>query len=119
LTNSDDNQMRFFISQTVASPKLKEALGQAVELKVVQQKIQRELQEQQRQLNTIVQDQVRLRANLKEMPATAAAYKRYLEKFDQQETQIEKYQEEIKKLQTQEHEQRKKFEAFLAQLNVE
>ena len=37
----------------------------------------------------IVDDQARLRANLKEMPATAAAYKRYLEKFDQQETQIE------------------------------
>ena len=63
--------------------------------------------------------QVRLRANLKEMPSTAAAYKRYLEKFDKQETQIEKYQADIKKLQGQEHEKRKEFEAFLAQLNVE
>ena len=48
-----------------------------------------------------------------------AAYKRYLQKFDEQETQIEKYQAAIKSLQGQEHEQRKSFEAFLAQLNVE
>ena len=83
------------------------------------QKTQREMQEQQRQLNVITQDQVRLRANLKEMPPTAAAYKRYLEKFDQQETQIEKYQADIKKLQGQEHQQRKDFEAYLVGLNVE
>jgi len=30
--------------------------------------------------------------------STAAAYKRYLEKFDKQETQIEEYQATIKKL---------------------
>ena len=82
-------------------------------------KTQRDIQELQRQLNTITNDQVRLRENLRTMPATAAAYKRYLEKFDQQETQIEKYQADIKKLQAQEHEQRKAFEDFLANLSVE
>jgi hypothetical protein len=45
-------------------------------------KTQREIAEQERQLKVITDDQARLRANLKEMPATAAAYKRYLEKFD-------------------------------------
>ena len=73
LSNSDDNQMRFFASQTVASPKLKEVLTQAAQMKFGIQKTQREIQEQQRQLNVITQDQVRLRANLKEMPPTAAA----------------------------------------------
>ena len=38
------------------------------------------------------------------MPATAEAYKRYLKKFDDQETQIEDYQAKIKKLQDVEHE---------------
>ena len=52
------------------------------------------------------------------MPATAAAYKRYLEKFDQQETQIEKYQAEIKKLQGTEHQQRKEFDDFLANFSA-
>ncbi len=82
-------------------------------------KTQREIGEQQRQLNTIVQDQTRLRANLKEMPSTAKAYKRYLEKFDQQETQIEKYQQDIKTLQATEHSQKKEFDDFLANFSAE
>ena len=82
-------------------------------------KTQREIAEQQRQLKTITEDQGRLRANLKEMPPTAAAYKRYLEKFDQQETQIEKYQADIKKMQETEHQQRKEFEDFLANFSAE
>ena len=78
------------------------------------QKTQREIQEMERQLRVITEDQVRLRANLKEMPATAEAYKRYLKKFDDQETQIEKYQADIKKLQGVEHAQKKEFDDFLA-----
>jgi hypothetical protein len=77
------------------------------------------LQQQQRQLRDITVDQERLRKNLREMPQTAAAYKRYLKKFDDQETQIEKLQALIKELQDSEHTQRKNYEAFLTSLNVE
>jgi len=66
-----------------------------------------------------VDDQVRLRANLKEMPPTAEAYKRYLKKFDDQETQIEDFQKKIKALQDTEHQQRKTFEDYLGKLDVE
>ena len=82
-------------------------------------KTQREIAELERQLKVITDDQARLRANLKEMPPTAAAYKRYLEKFDEQETQIEKYQADIKKLQGTEHQQQKEFEDFLANFSAE
>src|SRR5262249_20111262 len=67
----------------------------------------------------ITQDQGRLRANLRELPSTAKAHKRYLEKFDQQESQIEKYQADIKKLQATEHEQQKDLEDFLAGFSAE
>jgi hypothetical protein len=53
------------------------------------------------------------------MPSTAAAYKRYLEKFDQQETQIEKFQADVKALQATENNQRKEFEDFLSKLSAE
>ena len=82
-------------------------------------KTQRDIKELQRQLDVITQDQVRLRANLKEMPATAAAYSRHRAKFDEQETQIEKYQVDIKKLQGTEHTRRKEFEDFLANFSAE
>ena len=119
LTNLDDNSIRIFLNNPVTSPKLKEGLNNALKLRWAMSKTQQEIGELQRQLNVITNDQVRLRANLKEMPATAAAYKRYLTKFDEQETQIEKYQEDIKRLQGTEHAQRKEFEDFLANFSAE
>ncbi len=119
LTNSNDDQMRFFINSTVASPKVKEGLKQGIALRWALSKTQRDVADQQLQLKTITDDQTRLRANLKEMPPTAAAYKRYLDKFDQQETQIEKYQADIKKMQDSEHQQQKDFEDFLNNFSAE
>jgi septal ring factor EnvC (AmiA/AmiB activator) len=119
LSNSDDNQIRFFINQTVSSKAVKDGLTEALKLKGELDKTRREIVEQERQLKVITDDQARLRLNLKEMPATATAYKRYLEKFDLQETQIEDYQKQIKKLQGTEHQQRKEFEDFLANFSAE
>ena len=119
LTNSNDDQMRIFINSTASSPKVKEGLKQGIALRWALNKTQREIADQQLQLKTITEDQVRLRANLKEMPPTAAAYKRYLDKFDQQETQIEKYQADIKKMQEAEHQQQKEFEDFLNNFSAE
>ena len=70
------------------------------------------------QLRVISEDQVRLRANLREMPSTAAAYKRYLEKFDKQETEIEELQKSQKKLQQDEVKQRQDVDRYLIGLNV-
>jgi hypothetical protein len=119
LMNFNDDQIRFFINSTVSSPKVKASLKEALDLRWALAKTQREIQEQERQLKTITDDQVRLRANLREMPPTAAAYKRYLEKFDKQETEIEQLQNDVKKLQATERQQRKEYENFLANLTVE
>ena len=119
ITNLDDNSIRIFINNPVTSVKVKDGLDNALKLRWATAKTQRDIQELERQLRTITEDQVRLRANLKEMPATAAAYKRYLEKFDLQETQIEKYQADIKRLQGVEFAQKKEFEDFLGAFTAE
>jgi hypothetical protein len=119
LSNSDDQTMRFFISQPVVSDAVKNALGQAVELKSKLSATQRDLAQEERQLKVITDDQARLRANLREMPPTAEAYKRYLKKFDEQETLIEDAQKKVKQLQDAELAQRKTFEDYLAKLDVE
>jgi hypothetical protein len=119
VVSSGDEQIRFFMNQPVIGAEVKKGLQRALDLRWAVARTRREIAELQRQLNTITQDQGRLRANLKEMPSTAKAYKRYLEKFDQQETQIEKYQADIKKLQATEHEQQKAFEDFLAGFSAE
>ncbi len=119
LTNSNDDQMRFFFNSTVSSQKVKDGLKQALDLRHTLAVTQQAIADRQRELKDITDDQVRLRANLKEMPPTAAAYKRYLDKFDAQETQIEKLQEDIKKMQGTESQQRKSFEDFLNAFSAE
>jgi hypothetical protein len=119
ITSSGDEQIRWFLSQTVASQKVKDGLKQAMAMRLQVANTHREIEKQQRELNTIVEDQKRLRANLKETPSSDPVHKRYLEKLDKQETQIEKYQEEIKKLQAQEHSQQKAFDDFLAGFSAE
>ena len=119
LTNFNDEQIRVFINSPVTSPKVKKALEDALKLREALARSRRDIQEQERQLKTITDDQARLRANLKEMPSTAAAYKRYLEKFDQQETQIEALQADVKKLQATEHAQKKALDDFLATFSAD
>ncbi len=119
LTNSDDNNIRFFVNSPVSSPKVKAALQKALELKSAVNDAHRDLGELNRQLKDITDDQTRLRANLKEMPPTAAAYKRYLEKFDKQETEIDKLQDSIKQLQGDEASRRAAYEDYLSKLDVE
>ncbi len=113
LTNSDDDGIRLIINQPVTSQVVKKALEQVLSLRGKLGDTQRELQQQERYLLSITNDQDRLRKNLKEMPPEAVAYKRYLKKFDDQETEIERLQKLIKDLQDSEHAQRKSYEKFL------
>jgi hypothetical protein len=119
LNNADDQTIRFFLSQPVVSEKVKQALGQAIELKGKLSATQRDIAQQERQLKVIVDDQARLRANLKEVPPTSEAYKRYLKKFDEQEPQIEDFQRKVKQLQDAEHQQRQALDDYLGGLDVE
>jgi hypothetical protein len=119
LTSLDDNAIRIFHNQPVTSSRVKAALEETLSRRSAVAATQREVAEQERQLKVITDDQARLRANLREMPQTAAAYKRYLEKFDQQEVQIEKLQKEIERLRGIEFKQQKELEDFLANLNLE
>jgi hypothetical protein len=119
LTNSDDQTIRYFLTSQVSSPKVQEALKKAIDLKGRVVSTQQELAQVEKRLKDISEDQGRLRANLKEMPPTAAAYKRYLEKFDTQETEIEKLQASQKHLQEVELTRRQEYEAYLGSLDVE
>jgi hypothetical protein len=119
LSNSDDQTIRYFLSQTIATPKVKEALEKAMQLKAKHTTTQQELAQVDKQLKVLTDDQARVRANLKETPATAPVYKRYLEKLEKQEGEIEKIQASQKKLQDAELAERQAFDSYLAALDVE
>jgi hypothetical protein len=119
LSSTDDNTVKVFLSGDVASPKLKEALNKALDFRAQLSATQRDLAQLDKQLKAITDDQVRLRANLDKMPPTSAAYKRYLDKFDQQETEIEKIQKSIEEKQEAQKTQQAAYEDYLAGLSVE
>ena len=119
LTNSGDEQIRIFLRSPVVTEKVKAGLKKAQELRWDWAKTQREIGEQQRQLQAITEDQTRLRANLREVPQSSPLHKRYLDKLEKQETEVEKYQAEIKRLQGQEHAQKKALDDFLASFSAE
>jgi phage host-nuclease inhibitor protein Gam len=119
LTNGDDNTIRVFIQSNITSKAAQEALKKALDLKGKVDLTRQELAHQNQQLADIERDQARIRQNLKETPPTAEAYKKYLTKLDSQETEIDKLREQIKKLQADELQQRKDYEGYLANLDVE
>jgi hypothetical protein len=119
ITNLDDNTMRVIFNSTVTSKPVVEALRKSQDMKFKMGETQRELAHARQQLTDIERDQTRIRANLKDTPSSAAAYKKYLEKLDAQEGEIDKLTARIKELQEAENKQRKEYENYLANLNVE
>jgi hypothetical protein len=119
LTNLDDNRIHVLINDSASSPKVKEALRTALVKKGTLAQTQQEIANQQRELNAIKTEQPRLRANLEKIPLTDPLAKRILEKLNQQETEIEAYEAQIKQLNARADQERKGYEDFLAGLTVE
>jgi hypothetical protein len=119
LTNFDDNRVRLLLNDAASSPKVKEALRGALEKRGRLAATQQQIAEVQRELNTIKQDQPRLRSNLEKIPGTDPLAKRILEKLNKQETDIERYEDQLKQLNAQADQERKDYEDFLTRLDVE
>jgi hypothetical protein len=117
--SADDRQVRLLLTSTVVSPALKAALHKAADLKGAAEAAAEEVRNRRRELTDLVNDQGRLRENLKAVPKDSAAYKRYLDKFDAQETQVEKLNENIKQLWQRAHQEQKTYENYVAGLTVE
>jgi hypothetical protein len=119
LNNSNDDTIRYFLGQTIASAKVKEALQKTMAMKGKLSTTRQDLAQVEKQLKVVTDDQARLRANLKETPATAPVYKRYLEKLEKQESEIEKMQTTQKTLQDAELTERQALDSYLAALDIE
>jgi predicted RNase H-like nuclease (RuvC/YqgF family) len=119
MSNTNDTEIRFFLQSPEVSGKVKSAMKEATDKKNRIAEVQGEIQQVNRELKILLDDQTRLRANIAQLPQASDAYKRYLKKFDDQEPMIEKYQESLKTLQQREQELRQAFENYLATLTVE
>jgi hypothetical protein len=119
LLSTPEDLIRPLLRHSAVSAAVKEALGKALDFRTHLTATRQELAQLEKQLKAITDDQARLRANLEKLPATSAAHKRYLEKFDTQETQVEKLQAAIEDKQEKEKTRQKEFEDYLKGLTVE
>ena len=119
LSNSPDDQVRYFISLSQATPALKQRLEDALRLKGAWDGHRRELAQVVADLNRLNADQDRIRKNLRETPKEADVYQTYLKKLSDQEKEIDGLTGKQKKLMGDEFEAKKAYENYLANLTAE
>ena len=118
LTGCADETLQLYLRAAQSSPEIKKALKKLLRLRADQSEVQAALAREQSALNTIVQDQERMRANMGRVPPASQAYKRYLKKFDDQETEIEECRAKVVKLQEAAEKQRKVVEDYVVSLDI-
>ena len=117
LTNGAENQIRYFISLSEASPGLKQKLQEALKLQGEWDVVRRELFQVVADLGRLNQDQDRIRKNLRETPKEAEVYTTYLKKLADQEKEIDALTDKQKKLMADEFAAKKKYEDYLANIS--
>ena len=107
------------LTSPAVSDKVKAALRTVSERKAAITKLIHETADLWQTRVAITDEQARLRANIQNVPKESAAFKRYLEKFDTQETELEKLQAAIDAKKAEEKRLQREFDAYLKGLNVE
>ncbi len=79
-------------------PAVKAALGKVRAIEEVRDAAVMAVMQEEAGVKEIVEEQNRLRANLAAVPKESEAYKRYVKKFDEQETEIEARRAKVKEL---------------------
>ncbi|MDB5329971.1 MAG: hypothetical protein JWP03_1122 [Phycisphaerales bacterium] len=114
----DIGQVEAYLRAGEIPQPVKDALSAAAKLKYAVVDTERQMQERQQKVNEITQEQARIRENMKTVAQSSDYYQRLLKKLDEQESQIEKLQTELKDLQKKRDQQRKELEDSLTNLNV-
>lgn len=119
LLNYDDRQLENAQKLATASPAVIAALGKIRDALPAPKLTDLAIAEEMAALKTINEAQERMRKNLEVTTKESDIYKRYLKKFDDQETEIEKRQAKIVELTKTKERLAKEFRALVLGLNAE
>jgi hypothetical protein len=118
LSNIDDNTIRFYQASAVTSDKVKTAMTEVIRQKAAIGLVVQKRQDLERRIQTIGEDQSRIRQNMAQLDHASDIYKTYVKKFSDQEQEIEKLRGQIQELTGQENDLRKKLDDYLMGLDL-
>ena len=119
ITNLDEGAIQVYLSAKVVSEKVKAALAEVIKQKAALQKVVRDRTLLEQQVNTIGQDQSRIRQNMDKLDRTSDLYKRYVKNLTDQEDKLESLRGQIKELVDQETKLRKALDDYLLGLDLQ
>lgn len=119
LSSLDSPTIIEYIKTGKVSPKVRDAMQKLAGMQTKLQEILNQRQLRENEINTIGQEQNRLRQNMSALDRGSDLYKRYVTILGEQETRIATVRTEIADLLQQEQAQRKAIEDYVSGLNLE
>jgi hypothetical protein len=122
LSNLDEQQIGLFVKQGTITGEMAEALKKITTQKAVVAKLEEEMENRQKDIDRIVEDQGRLRENMKALRGSAeekALLQRYTKQLDEQETQLDVLRKKIKDTEAQRDKANGELEKMIEGLQIE
>jgi hypothetical protein len=120
LNNLDQNTFDIFVTQRALTPELEQALRQILEQKGALAKLDADFKARQTDVDRIVNDQNRLRENMKALKGTQeekALTQRYTNELDDQETQLASMRKELSSLEAKRNQAQQELNATIEHLS--
>jgi chromosome segregation ATPase len=115
---SDIGQLEVYSRTGEIPNEVRDGLLKAMSLKSALIDTERQIKENQRQLQGITQEQQRMRENMAAINTTSQYYTRLLTKLNDQETVIEKLHAEMERLKGNYARQRQELETYLSNVTI-
>lgn len=116
------DQVQLFLKNGALTPEMAAALQKITTQKAVVQKLEQEMEDRQKDIDRIVDDQGRLRENMKALRGSAeekALLLRYTKQLDDQETQLAALRKKIQDTETQRDAAQAQLETMVDELHLE
>jgi hypothetical protein len=122
LSTLSDDQIAVFVKQGTITPEMAQALGRISAQKAVVAKLEEGMENRQKDIDRIVEDQGRLRENMKALRGSAeekALLQRYTKQLDEQETQLDALRKKIRDTEAQRDKANEQLGKMIDELQIE
>ena len=122
LADLDDSQIAVFSKNGTITPEMAQALQKIAAQKAVVAKLEEEMENRQKDIDSIVADQARLRENMKALKGSSEEkelIQRYTSQLDHQETELESLRKSIQSTEAQWDKANEELENMIANLELE